>query len=258
MMAAASPTPAGPGRSPNWGLKIGVLTPATNLTVEEELWSMRVRGVTQATARIVIDTVDWTAPDGIEKFVKNVNERLPETAARVMQAQPDVLLLGISSSNLWGGLKSNDAIKAAIRDQTGLEMVTPVDAIVRIAHLYSVRRIGVVTPYPEAADARVVEFFSEFGVEVVAQKGLRMTSPVAIGEVSEATLRAALTEVCRPGIDALFQLGTDLKMARVAAQAEGWLGKPTISVNTATWWHALRSSGISEQIEGWGDLLANR
>jgi maleate isomerase len=256
-MAGTPSIPPASKLSPNWGLKIGVLTPATNVTVEEELWSMRVRGATQATARIVIDTVDWTAPDGIEKFVKNVNERVPETATRMMQANPDVLMLGISSSNLWGGLKSNEELKAAIRTQTGREMLTPVDAVVRIAKLYDVHKIGVVTPYPEAADAKIVEFFAEFGVEVIAQKGLRLTSPGAIGEVSEDTLRKALAEVCVPGVEGLFQLGTDLKMAQVAAQAEGWLGKPTISVNTATWWHTLRSSGIKAQIEGWGDLLEN-
>jgi len=254
-MADAPPPP--PAVSPNWGLKIGVLTPATNVTVEEELWSMRVRGATQATSRIVIDVVDWTAPNGIEKFVKNVNENVPAAATRVVQAKPDVLMLGISSSNLWGGLKSNEELKAAIRKQTGLEMYTPVDAIVRIAKLYEVKKVGVVTPYPEAADAKIVEFFSEFDVEVIAQKGLRLTSPEAIGDVSEDALRKALAEVCVPGVDGLFQLGTDLKMARVAAQAEGWLGKPTISVNTATWWHTLRQSGIKAQIEGWGDLLAN-
>jgi maleate isomerase len=136
-------------------------------------------------------------------------------------------------------------------------MITPVDAIVQIAKQYAVRKVGVVTPYPVAADAKIVEFFSEFGVEVIAQKGLRLTSPVDIGEVSEDTLRKALREVCVPGVDALFQLGTDLKMARVAAQAEGWLGRPTFSVNTATWWRTLRASGIKTQIDGWGGLLAN-
>ena len=50
---------------PNWGLKIGVMTPGTNLTVEEEFWSMRVRDATMATARIVIDEVDWTQRTGL-------------------------------------------------------------------------------------------------------------------------------------------------------------------------------------------------
>jgi maleate isomerase len=242
--------------SANWGLKIGVLTPGTNLTVEEELWSMRVRGATIATARIVIDAVDWSQPDGLQKFVEGVNERLPETAKRVIQVKPAMFLLGISSSNLWGGLAGNDKIKQLIFEQTGLEMITPVDAIVKVAQVYAIKKIGVVTPYPKVADAKVVEFFSEFGVDVIAQKGLRITSPIEIGDVSEDTLRKAVEEVHVTGVDALFQLGTDLKMARVAAQTEECLNIPTFSVNTATWWHTLRVAGIHERMDGWGSLFS--
>lgn len=243
--------------SPNWGTKIGVLTPGTNMTVEEELWSMRVPGATIATARIQIDATDWSKPDGIKKFVEGVNDRLPEAAKSAMQVEPALLMLGISSSNLWGGLAGNEEIKEKIYQQTGREMITPVDALVKIADLYGVKSVGVVTPYPEAANDKVTQFFSEFGVSILAQRGLKITSPIKIGEVSEQTLREALRMVCVDGVEALFQLGTDLKMAKLAAQAEGWLGKPTFSVNTATWWRTVRSAGIDAKLDGWGSLFAD-
>lgn len=242
--------------APNWGLKVGVMTPGTNLTVEEEFWSMRVRDATMATARIVIDEVDWTQPNGLEKFVKAVNARLPETAKRVAQVAPDILTVGISSSNLWGGLAGNDDIKKKIEHETGIPVVTPVDAVVKIAALYGVRKIGVITPYPEVADEKIVAFFAEFGVEVVAQKGLRITSPLKIGEVPPEVLIDALRQVDVPEAEAFFQLGTDLRFARIAAEAETWLGRPTVSINTATWWHTLRSAGNTRQLTGWGNLFA--
>jgi maleate isomerase len=52
------------------------------------------------------------------------------------------------------------------------------------------------------------------------------------------------------------QVGTNLAMARLAGIAEFWLDKPVIAVNTATWWHALRTNGIEDRIHGWGSLLA--
>jgi maleate cis-trans isomerase len=61
-----------------WGVKFGVLTPATNLTVEDELWSMRVDGATVATARIVIDQVEWRAPQDLATFVEGVEKRIPD------------------------------------------------------------------------------------------------------------------------------------------------------------------------------------
>jgi hypothetical protein len=37
--------------------------------------------------------------------------------------------------------------------------------------------------------------------------------------------------------------------------AEFWLEKPVIAINTATYWHALRTMGFTDQKEGFGRLL---
>lgn len=238
----------------HWGHKVGVLTPATNVTVEEELWSMRVPSATISTSRIKIDSLDWSATDGMQKFVEGVASRLPETVAR-LQLKPDSLLLGISSSTLWGGLEGNEKTKRKIKDATGYSMVTPSDAIIAAAKKLNFKTVGVVTPYPSVADERVKRFFGEIGVSVTKQKGMRADNPVAIGEISESDLKRAIQEVDADGVDAIVQLGTDLKMARVASWAEKWLEKPVLSINATTWWHTLRVNGISDKIYGWGALL---
>jgi maleate isomerase len=56
-------------------------------------------------------------------------------------------------------------------------------------------------------------------------------------------------------IDALVQVGTNLAMARLAGSASLWMRRPVIAINTAIYWHALRSSGIDDRIAGWGPLL---
>ncbi len=56
-------------------------------------------------------------------------------------------------------------------------------------------------------------------------------------------------------VDALVQVGTNLPMARLAATMEKRLDKPTIAINTATYWHALRQNGIDDKVSGFGKLL---
>jgi maleate isomerase len=56
-------------------------------------------------------------------------------------------------------------------------------------------------------------------------------------------------------VDAIIQVGTNLSMVRLAAMAELWLGKPVIAINAATYWHALRTNGINDKVEGCGRLL---
>jgi maleate isomerase len=244
-----------PMTSANWGTKVGLLTPATNLTVESELCAMAVDGVTVATARIVIDQIKWVTPDDLRRFVEGVSEQVPATTERVMQARPDILLLGISSSPLWGGLTGNDALKARAKTDTGLDLVTPVDAIRTALDVLRATKVGVVTPYPELADNKVVEFFTELGVRVVSQHSLRCKSAQDIGEVPPVDIIKAFRAARVPEADVLVQLGTDLKTAAVAAQAEDWLGLPVLAVNTTTWWHTLRAAGSNARLPGWGALL---
>lgn len=44
-------------------------------------------------------------------------------------------------------------------------------------------------------------------------------------------------------------------MARQAERAEVRLGKRVIAIDTALYWHALRQSGITDQIKGFGSLF---
>ena len=57
------------------------------------------------------------------------------------------------------------------------------------------------------------------------------------------------------GIELSSSPGTNLAFAEVAAMAEFWLEKPVIAINTATYWHALRSMGLNDQMDGFGALL---
>jgi maleate isomerase len=77
-----------------------------------------------------------------------------------------------------------------------------------------------------------------------------------IAHVQPEELRKAVLELDGDDVDAIVQCGTNLAFARQAAHMEKELEKPVIAVNTAIYWHALRSSGIPDRSEGWGSLLA--
>jgi maleate isomerase len=117
------------------------------------------------------------------------------------------------------------------------------------------KTIAVVTPYQPVGDQNVLRFFQEAGYEVKRIKGLKCESPVKIAHVTEGELRAALQELDGDDIDGIVQVGTNLAMARLAAQAEVWLDKPVLAINTAIYWHALRESGISDRLDGFGSLM---
>ena len=50
----------------------------------------------------------------------------------------------------------------------------------------------------------------------------------------------------------------DLKLLFLDARPHSfWLEKPVIAINTATYWHALRSNDIHDAVDGFGPLLTH-
>ena len=130
-------------------------------------------------------------------------------------------------------------------------------AVVAALQAYgNVRRVAFVSPYYPAANAHVRRFLEESGFTVVRDVALRCTSWTDIARVPESRLRDTLTELDGDDVDALIQVGTNLSMTRLAANAEAWLQKPVVAINTATYWHALRANGIDDRREGFGRLLS--
>jgi len=130
---------------------------------------------------------------------------------------------------------------------------TAVDAAIKAYG--NIKKIGIITPYMPVGDNNVRKFFEDQGYEVVALKGLMSPSPMMIAHESKQTLKRAALEVSE-GVDAIIQCGTNLAFGQVAAMAEFWLEKPVIAINTATYWHALRTMGINDQMDGLGRLLS--
>ncbi len=246
------------GDSLGYRAKFAVIAPSTNTSVQPEYDSMRPRGVTNHFARIAIPD---TKVDSDESFMAMLNNIRGATEAAVdvaMSMRPDAVVMGMSAETFWDGAQGADAMLDRLETQTGKPVTMGSHAChAAIAALGGAKRISIITPYMPVGDAQVRKFFEESGYEVLAIEGLKCASPMLIAHESEWTLKRAVEAVDDPQVDAIIQCGTNLAFARVAAMAEFWLEKPVIAINTATYWHALRSNGIMDRMDGFGALLAD-
>jgi maleate isomerase len=239
-----------------WRAKFGVLAPSTNTIVEPDFYRMGVPGVTSHFSRIHIRDQDLGSDAAFEALLEQVRVEIRFAVERVMTAEPDYMVMGMSSETFWGGMEGNRQFIRQVKELTGdMGVATGAEACERVLQNFGVKRIGVVTPYQPVGDYNVKLFFNEIGAEVVRMKGLRCPTAVSIAHVDEATLRQALLDVDGDDVDALVQVGTNLSMLRLADEAERWLGKPVIAINAAIWWMALRDNGIDDPIAGCGRLL---
>lgn len=239
-----------------WRMKFAVIAPSTNTSVQPEYDDMRPVGVTNHFCRIPIPDTKVSDDDSFMVMLNNIRSATLDSVDVAMTMSPGCVIMGMSAETFWDGADGADVLHARMLERSGGVPVimgsTAVDAALK-AH-GSPRRLGVVTPYMPVADAQVRRFFEDLGYEVVHLKGLRSPSPMMIAHEGQQVLKRAAQEVAE-GVDAVVQCGTNLAFAKVAAAAEFWLEKPVVAINTATYWHALRSCGFTDRVEGFGSLL---
>jgi len=241
-----------------WRCKFGVVTPSTNTIVQPEYDDLRPVGVTNHIARMHIPDDPVRTDADFDELIRRIDGALEAAVERVMTAKPDHLILGISAESIWGNAleAARQIARRVAKLSGGLPLTQAAEAIPAALKAYGVTGpISFVTPYFPTAEKHLANFAREIGYEVAAMAHLSRPGPVAIAETAPETLRAAIDQVNRPEVAAIVQFGANLPMGRLAAAAELWLGKPVIAVNVATYWHALRSHGLTDRKAGYGRLM---
>ena len=238
-----------------WRAKFAVIAPSTNTSVQPEYDDMRPRGVTNHFCRIPIPDTKVHDDATFMIMLQTIRDATLDSVDVAMSMSPDCLIMGMSAETFWDGAAGADALLAKVAERTqGTPVIMGSTAVDAALKAYRAKRIGIITPYMPVADKQVRLFFEDLGYEVVHINGLQSPSPMMIAHESPQRLKHAAIAV-NEGVDAIVQCGTNLAFADVAARAEFWLEKPVIAINTATYWHALRSMGINDRIEGFGSLL---
>jgi len=236
--------------------RMAVIIPSTNTVVEHDLSMIRPDGVTFHTGRMYIENPNLASDEDFEALLVEIRQSIVVAIRDVMTCKPTHLLMGMSAETFWGGVEGNAAFEARVGEQSGLEVSTGATACREGLNALGAKRIAVFSPYQPVADRQVSEYFTQAGFSVAAVTGLRCASATSIAEVHPPQLVDVIDQIDDDSVDAIVQVGTNLSFVRQAASLETELGKPVLAINAATLWHALRATGINDQIAGFGRLLA--
>lgn len=237
-------------------LKIGVLIPSTNTVVEPEFFSMLPAGVTAHAGRMLVSQPD-TSTDALYKHLSTqMLDALEPTVSNLVTCLPGHLALCMSAMAFGGGTEGDEALRQKLETITGIPVSTGPSAMMTALRALEVGRVIVLSPFQPAAHDEAVSYFEQNGIEAVGSFTFMATSTIAIAKFGPDEIRAAIVDNDLDRADAIIQVGTNMRMARLAAAAEWWLGKPVLHINTVMAWNAMRSSGIPDRVEGFGSLLS--
>lgn len=267
--AAARPAAADFGHYPHarhHRHRFGLLVPASNTTMEHDLWTLIVRnrragglaGIGLHTTRIVTPRTSLRTDADRARYGEQILSGLADAAATALAAQPQSLILGMSLEHVVAGLVAVHAPVARLAESTGLRVAAWHDAASEALQRLGARRIGLLTPFDGPGTATAAQMFEELGFDVAARVGLACADARQIAHVPEWAKEGAVFELWDRGaqrLDAIVQCGTNMSVLEVAARLEPVLGIPVLGNNPVTFWYALRSAGVTAPVHHGGRLL---
>ena len=234
-------------------MRLGALVPAGNPTIEPELYRMSPRALTIHFARLDTLAGEPGGVDGMERRTLGYLDSLPAAAGSLAAVRPDAVVLAHTAVSYLTGFAGEAALLARLRALTGVPSFTAATAIHAALQHLGARRLALATPYPERISAAGRTYWEAAGFTIVAHHRLDTPNIYAESEDRAYTLgRAADT----PDADTVLISGTGLPTAGIVERLEQDLGKPVVTSQTATLWHALQLLGLETGVSRHGRLLA--
>jgi maleate isomerase len=233
--------------------RIGVLTPSSNTALEPLTSAIvsNVAGVSVHFSRFTVTEISLR-----DASLNQFDESKILDAARLLaDAQVDVIGWSGTSAS-WLGFEKDRTLCARITEATGIAATTSVLALNERLAAQGARTLGLVSPYVEDVQQRIVANYVGIGIECVAERHLGLTHNFSFSEVEPDTLRRMLREVARQRPDAMTIMCTNLHGAQLVQEMERELGIPIFDSVATVVWKALRTIGADlSGVEGWGSLF---
>ena len=228
------------------GLRIGLLVPSSNTTMEPDFYAMAPMGVTIYTARMRLTEV---TPEALILMARDTER----AAGLIADAGVDVIIYGCTTGSLVGGIEWMEGLVGRIEEETGISAVSTSSAVVEALRSLGARRVGVATPYSEKLNGLEKSFLEDLGFRVTEIRGLDLLDNLDIGRVPRGTLEDLVRGVAEEA-DAVFVSCTNLPVLGLIEEFEDEFNRPVVTSNQASIWAALRGRE-SPEVDGFGELM---
>lgn len=202
-------------------VRLGMITPSSNTVLEP------------VTARLLA-----SRPDVSAHFARLRVTQISAEAASDAQFDPAPMLEAAElladarchaicwngTSASWLGIDRDRALCDAIAARTRIPATTAVLACLGEFRAAGVRRFGLVTPYVDEIQSRIVANLAREGFDCAAERHLGLSVNFEFAQVGGATVEAMVREVGRARPDAIVILCTNVAGAEVADDLERALG----------------------------------
>lgn len=246
--------------------KFGLIVPATNTTMEKEIWSILINnhdveslyGIGFHTSNVITPKPEIKNQQDIERYKASFLDGLQNAINVAKLSDPEHLILGMSLEHILYGIDEVSAPVDYAMSTTDLNWSTCHQAIDSALGKYQAKRIGIITPFEAQGNMSAKKMFHDLGYNVVADVGLACGNTQHIAHIPDKLKQHAILELLDAkgnNLDAIVQCGTNMSFVNIAENLEPRIGIPLLSINAVVLWHALRSNGILDKLKSAGRIF---
>ena len=230
--------------------RLGFILMSTDLAAEGDFFDMAPDGVAVHITRLKTD--DYTTNETLSRHI----DHMADAASRIQpDMKPDVISYSCTSGSIVIGEQRvmNEISKGAPWARPMCLVTGVVDALKELG----AKKLVVGTPYLDEVNTAEAEFLLEKGFDVIDIQGLNLETGTQMGQVTPAYWKQFAQAIDHPQADAIFLSCGGIRALEVAHEIEQITGKPVITSNQAQFWSCLRRAGISDQLEGFGQIFSH-
>ena len=237
-----------------------MILPASDTTMEPELFRMAPKGVSIHTTRIELR--EFT-----QEYLLEMEKQIERAVRELLQAEVNLITFGCTSGSFIGGAGYESHLHKKIASLSSRPVVVTSEAVIEAFRSLGLRKIAMVTPYPEEINKREKIFFEENGFTITQIGGydfsrkiegypLKSSTLTAIG-LQEPYVAYVLSKMFdSPDADGIFISCTCFRTIEIIQMLEEDLKKPVVTSNQATMVAILKSLGIRPGLKGYGKLFS--
>ena len=234
-------------------IRLGMLTPSSN-TVLEPITSEIISNYANVSVHFGrLKVVEISLKDfALDQF--NI-EPFMEAAHLLADAKVDVIAWNGTSAG-WLGFETDRKLCRAIQDEFGIPATTSTLALSDALKAIGSTRIGLVTPYLDEIQNKIISNFQEEGFDCVSEQHLRDPGNFSFSEITPEVIENMVREVARDDPHAIAIFCTNLRGAPLVAPLERVLGVRIFDTVSVVVWKSLMLAGVdTRSIKGWGRLF---
>jgi maleate cis-trans isomerase len=227
--------------------RIGLLLPSSSSVQEWDIGRALPDDITLHVARMRLNNVDADSTLRIVQEIESESQKLADVDV-------DVIIFPATAPSSRNGPGYDQELIKRISAASGKPATTASTALLEALRVLAVKQIALGAPWSAVVNQSVAAFLEANGVKVLAQEALGLVRNLEIGLLDAQTAFQVGRRVNRPEADAVMLACGNWSTFRIVDRLEHDLGKPVLTTNQVSLWHALKIIG-ARPLNGPGLLL---